>query len=582
MPSRYPFQETVRNPYLGVSKIIKAMTPWELDWLVEKQIAKWDAQESKKRQQKANDEQRILAKQEVEGLKIQADAYTKEAKDRLEIHKTILRNISLQSFTIDWDLLIDRDPYPPFVFSHPKPDKNRIRLELLGPAPTEKFISEPLMEEPSFFELIFSFLGKKRRERNELSMQEYDQAKHEARVQFAKNAKKYKSNEHKVVEAYNLEAYKYNALLQVEKQNYIEGRRQFISNQKAHSESILDLKARYEKGLPDGVERLVSMGLDKSSYPDDISFEAELQFDSPSKTLIFNCSLPKLADIPNIVEYRYVAARKAIKPIEMKAKEFEAFYDDVLHQIALRAVCQVFVLDYSEQIQAVVFNGWISGIDPKTGKEFTSCILSFDASRQKFMDLNLAHVSPKECVRGFKGITAGPLAMLAPVKPIMDIKRDDDRFVESRAVADQMLPGENLAGMDWEDFEHLIRELFEQEFSKNGGEVRITQASRDRGVDAIAFDEDPIRGGKFVIQAKRYKMVVPVSAVRDLYGTMISEGAVKGILVTTSYFGRDSREFAKDKPISLIDGEGLVYMFQKFGRDVHISLLPKGDPRRGI
>jgi len=63
---------------------------------------------------------------------------------------------------------------------------------------------------------------------------------------------------------------------------------------------------------------------------------------------------------------------------------------------------------------------------------------------------------------------------------------------------------------------------------------------------------------------------------------MIAEGATKGILVTTSHFGPDSREFAKDKPITLIDGENLVHMFQQHGRNLHISLLPKGDPRRGI
>jgi restriction system protein len=164
----------------------------------------------------------------------------------------------------------------------------------------------------------------------------------------------------------------------------------------------------------------------------------------------------------------------------------------------------------------------------------------------------------------------------------MDINRNDDRFIDSKDVLDHVRPEDNLAAMDWEDFEQLIRELFEEEFHSSGGEVRVTQASRDRGVDAIAFDPDPIRGGKFVIQAKRYNMVVPVSAVRDLYGTMISEGAAKGILVTTSYYGRDSREFAKDKPITLIDGENLVYLFQKHGRNLHISLLPKGDPQRGL
>ena len=82
--------------------------------------------------------------------------------------------------------------------------------------------------------------------------------------------------------------------------------------------------------------------------------------------------------------------------------------------------------------------------------------------------------------------------------------------------------------MDWEDFEHLIRELFEKEFSVNGGEVKVTQASRDGGVDAVAFDPDPIRGGKIVIQAKRYTNTVGVSAVRDLYGTVLNEGATKG------------------------------------------------------
>lgn len=108
-----------------------------------------------------------------------------------------------------------------------------------------------------------------------------------------------------------------------------------------------------------------------------------------------------------------------------------------------------------------------------------------------------------------------------------------------------------------------MRQLFEKMFTENGAEVKVTRASRDGGVDAVVFDPDPIRGGKFVIQAKRYTNVVPVSAVRDLYGTVINEGATKGILVTTSYFGSDSIEFAKDKPLTLIDGSNLVYLFQQ-------------------
>jgi restriction system protein len=298
---------------------------------------------------------------------------------------------------------------------------------------------------------------------------------------------------------------------------------------------------------------------------------------------VVNFWLPGLADVPRWLEYTFIASRKSIKPVEIKRKEIEALYDDTIHQIALRTIHEVLVADYTSRVEAVVFNGWVRGTDGKTGKPFTSCIISCEAPRKQFMEFDLARISPKDCVRGLKGITAGPLAMLAPVKPIMEINREDDRFVESKEVLDAMRPAYNLAAMEWEDFEHLIRELFEKEFVKTGGEVKVTQASRDRGVDAIAFDPDPIRGGKFVIQAKRYNMVVPVSAVRDLYGTMIAEGASKGILVTTSHYGRDSREFAKDKPIALIDGENLVHMFQQHGyNNLHIALLPKGDPRRGF
>ncbi|WP_242974157.1 restriction endonuclease [Clostridium cagae] len=78
-----------------------------------------------------------------------------------------------------------------------------------------------------------------------------------------------------------------------------------------------------------------------------------------------------------------------------------------------------------------------------------------------------------------------------------------------------------------------------------------------------------------IYQAKRYNNVVSTSVVRDLYGTMMAEGANKGILVTTSYFGKDSMEFAKEKPITLIDGARLLYMFKDHGYNLKIKLKSK-------
>ena len=109
-------------------------------------------------------------------------------------------------------------------------------------------------------------------------------------------------------------------------------------------------------------------------------------------------------------------------------------------------------------------------------------------------------------------------------------------------------------------------------FAGDGIEVRVTQASRDGGVDAIIIDPDPIKGGKTIIQAKRYSATVDVSAVRDLYGVVQHEGANKGILVTTASFGSDSYEFMKNKPLALIDGSNLLSLLEKHGHRARIDL----------
>jgi len=201
-----------------------------------------------------------------------------------------------------------------------------------------------------------------------------------------------------------------------------------------------------------------------------------------------------------------------------------------------------------------------------------ACILSVQVAKGEFTQINLANVEPKACFKKMKGVSASKLINLSPVKPILQLNKEDKRFVSSYEVVAELDDSVNLAAMDWLDFENLIREVFEKEFSQNGGEVRITQASRDGGVDAIAFDPDPIRGGKIVIQAKRYTNPVGVSAVRDLFGTVHNEGATKGILVTTSDYGPDAYEFAKGKPLTLLSGSELLYLLQKHGHRAKINL----------
>src|SRR3989338_8046099 len=237
----------------------------------------------------------------------------------------------------------------------------------------------------------------------------------------------------------------------------------------------------------------------------------------------------------------------------------------MLYQVSLRTIHELFQADVAKVIDSIVFNGIVTSIDKSSGRKVTACILSVQSWKDEFLPLNLSDIDPKDCFKSMSGVAASRLYGLAPIPPVLTINKSDRRFVESYAVADSMSESTNLAAMNWEDFEHLIREIFEKEFSNAGGEVRVTQASRDGGVDAVAFDPDPIRGGKIVIQAKRYANTVGVSAVRDLYGTVMNEGATKGILVSTANYGPDAYKFAKDKPLTLLNGSNLLHLLAKHG-----------------
>jgi tetratricopeptide (TPR) repeat protein len=97
-----------------------------------------------------------------------------------------------------------------------------------------------------------------------------------------------------------------------------------------------------------------------------------------------------------------------------------------------------------------------------------------------------------------------------------------------------------------------------------GLSVQLTQASHDGGVDLHVIDPTPIRGGRYIVQAKRYQGGVGEPIMRDLYGTLLHSGAVKAILITTGYFTEGAVAFAYGKPIELVDGNALGRLIDQY------------------
>ncbi len=343
----------------------------------------------------------------------------------------------------------------------------------------------------------------------------------------------------------------------------------FLANQDRLNSNIDKLKKNFLSGKASAVQQVLKLILMNSNYPFKIEKEVFLEYNPINKMVVVDYFLPNLDDIPNIEGITYISANSKIRVKCISKNQLHKLYDDIVYKIILRSIHELFVVDTLDKLKSVSFNGWVKRPNSATGNDEINCIASIHVTKGEFVKINLSKVDPKACFKNLKGIGSSKLSGMVAIQPIIQLSSNSKFVNPQQVVYDEST---NLASMDWEDFEHLIRELFEKEFSENGGEVKVTRASRDGGVDAIAFDPDPIRGGKIVIQAKRYTNTVGVSAVRDLYGTVMNEGANKGILVTTSDYGPDSYSFAKGKPLTLLNGANLLYLLEKHGNKSRIDI----------
>jgi restriction system protein len=300
--------------------------------------------------------------------------------------------------------------------------------------------------------------------------------------------------------------------------------------------------------------------LEGSQYPEDFPAACRVAYVSDSKQLVIEYELPTLDAIPEDSAYKYVKNKDEIATTARATTQRKALYTSAIAQTTLRTVLEVFTADTKGFIDTVVFNGHVKAIDKGTGQEVHPCVVTVRTSHDVFGTLNLAQVDPQACLKTLSASVSPSPSELVPVRPVLDFNMVDPRFIDESDVLSTLDQRPNLMELSPGEFESLITNLFE----KMGLETRQTQASRDGGVDCVAWDNRPIFGGKVVIQAKRYKNTVGVSAVRDLFGTVQNEGASKGILVTTSGYGKASMEFANGKPLELLNGSNLLYLLETY------------------
>ncbi|MGV9990224.1 restriction endonuclease [Streptomyces sp. NPDC003374] len=347
-----------------------------------------------------------------------------------------------------------------------------------------------------------------------------------------------------------------------------------LADVRRHNAGVAELTEGVRRRDPDAVVEYFSAALYASTaWPEGFPRQVAAAYDAAAGQLVLDWELPAYDVVPGTKSVRYMPSVDQDKETARPVSQRRALYREVLAQCMLLVLHELFAADEPGALDSVALNGFVEGHDPTTGRPGRICLATVMVPRSTFRELHLAQVAPLSCLAdALKGQLSARPNQLAQVRPG---RRPPD--VGNRVVTHGSDEEPDLYTMDPIAFENLVAELFRA----MGMQAVTTQRSNDGGVDVDALDPTPIRGGKIVVQVKRYRNTVPPTAVRDLYGTVQDAGANKGVLVTTSGFGPGSHTFANGKPLELIPGAELVDLLHRHGLRGRLGDGGRRDGRTG-
>ena len=352
--------------------------------------------------------------------------------------------------------------------------------------------------------------------------------------------------------------------LDAQQREYTQWAQAQLSEVRRHNAGITEVTEGVRRRDADAAVEYFSAALYSSSaWPEGFPRQLTAAYDPAARELVLDWELPGYGVVPGTKSVRYMPTVDQDKETPRPVGQRRALYREVLAQSMVLVLHELFAADEFDALESVALNGFVDDHDPATGRRAHIFLATVMARRSVFGGLHLEQVDAVSCLTdGLRGQLAARPDQLAPVRPG---RRPQD--VGNAVVThggDEPHGGDeepDLFEMDPIAFEMLVADLFRA----MGMQAVTTQRSNDGGVDVDAVDPAPIRGGKIVVQVKRYRHTVPPTAVRDLYGTVQDVGANKGVLVTTAGFGPGSHTFDNGKPLELVSGGELVDLLHRHG-----------------
>jgi restriction endonuclease Mrr len=134
-----------------------------------------------------------------------------------------------------------------------------------------------------------------------------------------------------------------------------------------------------------------------------------------------------------------------------------------------------------------------------------------------------------------------------------------DRIKTIEDIGDSLWKGRHLSEYGWEEFEHLVGDLFKSE----GYSTSVTQKSADMGVDVWANKD----GDRTAIQVKKFSKqnTVGREPLQKVASAIAKGDADKVVVVTSSSFADTAEQYADDfgSNMQLVDRAELLRRLNK-------------------
>lgn len=221
--------------------------------------------------------------------------------------------------------------------------------------------------------------------------------KHEERVEVARQAyaealRQWERGEHKRLDA-----------LHAAQTDHEKAAHTHVQQTNKHNQEVEQFRKGYEAAKPEALLAYNTMVLERSMYPDPIQPDFALSFLADAGELTIDYQLPRKVCVPAVAEYRYIKSKDEVEEKPIKPAQLRSLYQDVLVSICLRSIHEVFEADQHAHLRSVVFNGFVSDVNPATGQDSEFCLVSVRARREAFKSINLRRIEKLACLKELGG-----------------------------------------------------------------------------------------------------------------------------------------------------------------------------------